>query len=311
MNKARVESTDVAADRKAILAMAGDYRVTFDFEETVSFQPGYEVKESYSTGAQEIVRVIEDKPGFISLQHILLVGGEEKFPIKHWRQDWVYEPTQTLDFVGFNAWQKRDIPQSQRTGKWAQFVYQVDDGPRYSGVGKWHHEQGISSWSSEPSLRPLPRRDMTKRDDYDAILAVNRHTLTPSGWVHEQDNTKLILRNGKQQALAREVGVNTYVKTEDIAAEVAESYWQNTQFYWAAVRDLWLALSDSSQGFSLTMQGEPTALYTPLMDYAVKLESGELTLDDAVEKARSTIAQYTTPLALADSLSDNINREFK
>lgn len=288
------EPEDLASDREAILAMAGDYKVTFDFEETVSFQPGYKVKESYTTGAQEIVRVIEDKPGFISLQHILLVGGEDKFPIKHWRQDWVYEPAQTLDFVGFNRWETRKLSASARSGKWAQFVYQVDDGPRYSGVGEWRHEQGVSSWTSEPSLRPLPRRDMTKRDDYDAILAVNRHALTPSGWVHEQDNTKLILRDNKQLALAREVGVNTYIATDDINSEVAETYWESTKLYWAAVRDYWLALSDNNSGFSLTMQGEPVALYTPLLDFASKVKSGEMPIDVAKENARKTIAEYTT-----------------
>ena len=43
-------------DREAILAMAGDYKVTFDFQETVALTDGYELKEDKLSGGYEIVR---------------------------------------------------------------------------------------------------------------------------------------------------------------------------------------------------------------------------------------------------------------
>ncbi|MEM8920633.1 MAG: hypothetical protein AAGB25_04650, partial [Pseudomonadota bacterium] len=42
-------------DRKSILAMTGDYKVTFDFTETVPFLEGYELKEPKLSGAHESV----------------------------------------------------------------------------------------------------------------------------------------------------------------------------------------------------------------------------------------------------------------
>ncbi|MEO0981917.1 MAG: DUF6607 family protein, partial [Pseudomonadota bacterium] len=144
-------------DREAILAMAGDFKVSFDFTETVPFVEGYELKEPKLSGGHEVVRVVEDRGDFISLQHILVVGGEEKFPVKHWRQDWRYEPAQVLVFIGGNAWEWRDVPAEERAGAWSQTVYQVDDAPRYGAVARWTYEDGLAEWTPPSEWRPLPR----------------------------------------------------------------------------------------------------------------------------------------------------------
>jgi hypothetical protein len=274
--------------------MAGNYKVTFDFTETVSFVQNYEKKSPYQTGALEVVRVIKDKPGFISLQHILVVGEKQNYPIKHWRQDWIFEPEFIMEFVGFNGWKKRKLSENERQGKWAQVVYQVDDSPRYAAFAAWQHENGISQWESPANLRPLPRRDMTKRDDYDAILAVNRHAITPAGWVHEQDNSKLILRNGLPELLVREIGVNTYVQDDTFAFNIAEQYWQKTKNYWQAVRNIWTQLELSNNSFALTLQGEPTELYMPLLEYAGYVGENKMPLQEAIAKAQETIHKFTT-----------------
>ena len=41
------------------------------------------------------------------------------------------------------------------------------------------------------------------------MMAINRHTLTPSGWVHEQDNFKRVSATG--EVLCREVGLITSI----------------------------------------------------------------------------------------------------
>ena len=64
------EKAKFEADRKAILAMAGDYYVTFDFRETVSLTPGYELKKPKVSGADEIVRLVEDRG-----DHLAAVAG--------------------------------------------------------------------------------------------------------------------------------------------------------------------------------------------------------------------------------------------
>ena len=283
----------IEMDRKAILAMAGNYDVTFHFEETVSFKKGYEFYDSKDSGAYEVVYVIADDPGFISLQHILVVGGDQKFPVKHWRQDWIYEPDYTYEFVGFNAWQKRELTKAESAGKWAQFVYQVDDSPRYSAIGAWEYNNGVPAWAGK-TWRPLPRRDMTTRDDYQALEITNRHAITFNGWVHEQDNTKLLLTGDKPEALAREIGVNTYVKFDDFETDIAKDYWEATKEFWAGVRDVWTELERENTQFGLTLQGEPVDLYNPLLELANEIQDGEKSVSDAIKEARTAIEKYTT-----------------
>ena len=282
-----------AADRAAILAMAGEFNVTFDFTETAALIEGYEPKPRYKTGGHEIVRIIEDRGDFLSLQHILVADSGGEFAIKHWRQDWIYEPQEILVFIGGAAWEKRGVAPDEARGKWAQIVYQVDDAPRYGALGAWRHEAGISQWEPPRELRPLPRRDATKRDDYQAIAAINRHTITPDGWLHEQDNTKLILKGGSA-ALAREIGINTYKRTDDIDAGVAEDYWAATADFWAGIRAEWRRYERENVSFGLTIQGEPEALYNKILGLADAVkEEGKPTAEALIE-ARQIIAEYTT-----------------
>lgn len=289
------EKESFEQDRKAIMAMAGDYRVRFDFTETVSFLQDYRVKEPSRSGGYEVVRVIEDRGDFISLQHILVIeAGEEKFPIKHWRQDWRYEPESVLVFIGGNAWENRVIPEAERAGKWSQTVYQVEDSPRYGALGVWDHANGISAWTPPAELRPLPRREATTRDDYYGVLAMNRHAITWDGWVHEQDNSKLALIDGQQRIIAREQGVNTYRHYADFDETVALDYWNATKDFWAAVRAEWSAFETPGATFGLTVPGEPEPIYTPLLELADNIQAGKTTTGAAVVEARKVIGQFTT-----------------
>lgn len=281
-------------DRGSILAMSGDYKVTFDFTETVSFDEDYELKEPKLSGGHESVRVVEDRGDFISLQHLLVVGPDESpFVVKHWRQDWQYEPARVLTFIGGNAWEWRDVPASERAGTWSQTVYQVDDAPRYGAVGTWTYDDGIAEWTPPKEWRPLPRRDMTTRDDYHAVDAVNRHVITPTGWVHEQDNSKLIL-DGDPQVLVREVGVNTYRAFDDYPVEAAEAYWEGTSDYWAGVRAHWAQIEAENERFAITIKGETEDLYNPLLELAIAVKDGETDLDTALIEARETIDGFVT-----------------
>ena len=73
-------------------------------------------------------------------------------------------------------------------------MYEVNDAPRYCGTGRWNHRYGVATWTSDRTWRPLPRREYTKRDDYNALNVENRHTIVAGGWTHEQDNTKVVRR---------------------------------------------------------------------------------------------------------------------
>lgn len=290
---AQAEQAKFEQDRKAILAMAGDFDVTFDFRETVSLTPGYELKKPKVLGAAEIVRVVEDRGDFIRLQQILVMKmGDDTIVTKHWRQDWQYEPASVLVFIGGNAWETRKVPASQRAGKWSQTVYQVEDSPRYGAVGAWTHSNGVSQWTPPAEMRPLPRRDMTTRQDYDAVLAVNRHIITPFGWVQEEENSKLVLR-GDHHVLVREIGLNTYKRTSRLPRD-GDDYWNATKAFWTQVRDDWSRLETSAPAFGLTIQGEPEPLYIPILTLADDVQAGKITTDAAVVEAKNVIARFTT-----------------
>lgn len=230
-------------DRQAILAMTGNYHVTFNFEETAIHHSDYSRKPPKHSSGFETIILIEDTGRQISLQHILAMA--DGSPVKHWRQDWIYELSGHWHYTGEQRFElKRRNPESI-PGTWTQLVYEVNDAPRYAGSGFWKHDRGVSSWTSEPGLRPLPRREYTTRNDYQLIEAAHRHSITPHGWTHEQDNLKIMLTKPAQSGalqlvpLVREKGFNEYRRITGFDFSQAQTYWQETAPFWKAVRARW------------------------------------------------------------------------
>ncbi|MES2996833.1 MAG: DUF6607 family protein [Verrucomicrobiota bacterium] len=234
-----------AADRAAILAMAGTFTVDFSFRETAAIARGYELRKPYHESGTELVVVAEDSPAKITLQHILVVTGPDKenHVIKHWAQTWTWQDTNLVDYHGTEGkpiWKKIRLTPEQAAGTWSQLVTSVDDTPRYEGYGKWTHENGESHWQSNPTRRPLPRREATTRDDYDHLLVTNRHTITPTGWLHLQDNRKIIDRPGQPvKTLCYEFGLNTYNRADRPEADAAATWWKQHRGFWTNVRHFW------------------------------------------------------------------------
>ncbi|HEY0715289.1 MAG TPA: DUF6607 family protein [Polyangia bacterium] len=238
-----VPACDPERDRRAILAMAGSYEVRFDFQETEALVPGYQLKKPYRVAATELVVVVEDQPRQVVLQHLLAVTDEGKTEVvKHWRQDWRFEDATLLEYRGGDQWAKRTLAPAEVRCAWSQAVFEINDGPRYEGVGRFVHTAERATWTSNPTWRPLPRRER-KREDYDVIVAVNRHIMTATGWVHEQDNTKTVLR-GKPASLVREKGINSYLRGEAPTLAAAQAYWDEHAPFWQDVRAAWARIID-------------------------------------------------------------------
>ena len=272
-------------DREAILAMAGEYEVDFQFMETVAIDQSYELKKPYLEDAAEVVFVVEDSPKRIVLQHVLWVESYDRV-VKHWKQEWKYEDPLMYEFVGNLTWQRRELSSEEVKGTWSQKVSQVDDSPRYESYGKWIHQGGLSSWQGNQTRRPLPRREYTKRKDYEVFMGVNRHTLTPTGWVHEQDNFKQVSSTG--QVLCREVGLNQYFKTQEVDFTEVKKYWSNHNQYWSKVSKMWEQRMEGSDQLSLYKEQDGKPLFRHLFGIiAQKTQSG-----DPVEKAAEVIKKF-------------------
>ncbi|WP_224366051.1 DUF6607 family protein [Hyalangium versicolor] len=262
--KLEAAACDPARDKAAILQMAGTYQVDFAFEETVSLSEGYTPHEPYRTTGTEQVSVVEDTPRSVTLQHILVVEKNGKREaLKHWRQDWTFEDTELLEFRGHRTWERHTLSPEAVKCTWSQAVFEVDDGPRYEGYGRWTHERGLSAWESAETWRPLPRREYTKRSDYDVLVGTNRHALTPKGWVHEQDSLKVVL-GPTPHALVRERGLNQYTRqSAEPNLPEASAYWKESQGFWAEVRQEWQAVFQEHPQFTLreTVDGKPRSQY--------------------------------------------------
>ena len=264
-------------DRRAILAMAGGYRVSFDFLEVVRFDPALKQDAPYQSWGTEYVFVAEDRPDFIALQHVLAMrvlqaDGKVSEPmvVRHWRQEWRYQAERLLAYQGTNIWAPRGVPAADREGAWVQSVYQVDDSPRYAARGRWRHSEGMSTWISDDTWRPLPRREFSVRKDYDVLFGTNRHTITPTGWVQEENNLKLASIDGRY--LSREYGVARYERIRDFDFSPAAKYFVRTEPFWAEVRAAWREASTSR--FTLRAQPDQAQLFIPFFEYAAKLDEG-------------------------------------
>jgi len=134
------------------------------------------------------------------------------------------------------------VAAADRKNSWSQIVYQTDDSPRYGAVGRWTFDNDVAEWTSQETLRPLARRDAVRHPPYDRYVAVNRHAITPTGWVQEEDNAKVGTKDGRTVTFTHETVVNSYNRATGFPIAAADDYWAATKDYWAKVRADWDAV---------------------------------------------------------------------
>jgi hypothetical protein len=271
-------------DKNAIKKMCGCYEVTFNFAETFNYSKdeNYKPSKNKISGGLEWAGLVVDDKNKISIQHILQVGNPEKpMIVKHWRQDWLYENTDFYMYNGDNNWTFTTKDKKAVKKQWTQKVYQVDDSPRYEGSGSWVHVDGKSYWENTTTA-PLPRREYTKRSDYNITLRGNRQEITDFGWVHDQDNSKIIREAGKEDIiLAKEKGYNVYKKVADSKCKAAKDWWIANTNKWQKVRNKWTEVYGRNKDLSLKTKVDNKPLYKHL--FAEKeMKEGEM---DAIIEA--------------------------
>tara|TARA_B100000767_G_scaffold251431_1_gene254428 strand:- start:9008 stop:9934 length:927 start_codon:yes stop_codon:yes gene_type:complete len=251
-------------DAEAIKEMCGCFEVTFNFAETFNYTSDslYNPSKNKVSKALEWAQLVTDDKDKISIQHILQMGNPaDPYVMKHWRQDWIYENQDFYMYNGNNNWiyirkSKKDIKK-----QWTQKVYQVDDSPRYEGSSSWVHVDGKSYWENTTDA-PLPRREYTKRSDYNITVRGNRHQITANGWIHDQDNKKLIRETTKEDIIiAKEKGYNVYNRVDDSRCSGARNWWKNNHKKWIIVRTKWDEVFALNNNLSLEKKVNNKALY--------------------------------------------------
>ena len=256
-------------DIESIKKMCGCFEVNFNFAETFNYinDSLYKPSKSKITGGLELAQLVIDEDDRISIQHILQVGDTSRpMVIKHWRQDWLFENTDLYIYSANNQWKFEDKSKKDVKGQWTQKVYQVDDSPRYEGTGSWVHIDGKSYWENTTPA-PLPRRELTVRNDYNLTMRGNRHQITNFGWIHDQDNKKILRQNGKNDiVIAEEKGYNTYVQVDDKRCSAAQTWWKENINKWLAVRDKWDEVYSRNRNLNLKIKVNNKPLYKYLFD---------------------------------------------
>ena len=241
-------------DRTAIKNLCGCYEIQFNFSETFS----YSEDSLYTPSPTKIAYALEwvdltyeDQNNFI-LQHILQMGNDSNaYIIKHWREDWQFQNKKILEYVFDNTWQSKILNFKETKGTWTQKVFQVDDSPRYEGNATWVHVDGKSYWENNADA-PLPRRERTIRNDYNVLKRNNRIEITDYGWVHKQDNLKIIRKqDSKDKILAREYGYNPYTKVDDSRCIYARNWWEKNRIKWETVRNIWDEIFEENNSIKL------------------------------------------------------------
>ena len=255
-------------DVKALKAMTGCYDVGFNFAETFPKQKDYEKKKNYRSGALEWIIVAEESPKKIALEHILIVnpqGSGKDAIVKHWRQDWAYENTDLYVFDKDSHWKFKKLNPADVKGQWTQTVYQVDDAPRYSGSATWIHADGRTYWENTTDA-PLPRREYKSRKDYNVLERGNHHEIYDWGWIHDQDNRKIVRKDGEKDVeIVGKKGIEINTKVGYGKCKIAQDYWKEYAPLWKAVRISWNEELSKNKDFSTLPNVEDIYLYNDLM----------------------------------------------
>jgi len=253
-------------DIEAIKEMCGCFEIDFKFSETFQYSndSNYSKSKNYNAKALEYAKLIKDEKGHISIQHLLVMGD---YVIKHWRQDWIYQNKDLLKYDGNNNWKYISKNKKDVKGQWTQKVFQVDDSPRYEGSATWVHTDGKSYWENS-SYAPLPRREYTKRDDYNVMIRGNRHEITKYGWIHDQDNFKVVRdsESNSEVIIASEKGLNTYIRVDESKCKEAINWWDENNEKWSLVLEKWNSIYSKKDDISLRRSVENKPLFSFLFD---------------------------------------------
>jgi hypothetical protein len=276
-------------DRESIKAMQGCYKVSFEFAETFAPDTAYRYHNRKFDWGIEYVFLVEETEKKISLQHLLIVN--DSVIVKHWRQDWLYENTDLLGFYKNDEWKKVKLTPEQAKGTWTQKVYQVDDGPRYEGYGTWVHIDGRHFWESTCNA-PLPRREFTKRSDYNVMKRHSHIEVTDYGWILDQDNEKIIRANGVDKLLCWEKGFEKFNKG-NYNAQPAIDWWEKNKQYWSDVRKVWDEVYTQYNTIKIEKKIDNKILFEQLFkigdDYS---KNGKYNSLEATTTIKKTITQY-------------------
>jgi hypothetical protein len=277
-------------DRKVIDKLCGCFEVAFKYAETFAPSADYKYHDREEIGGTaELALPIEVSEKKIVIQHLLVVS--PTVVVKHWREEWTYENPVIWKYKGDRTWVKETVPADEVKGKWTQAVWEVADEPRYQGFSQFVNLDGKIIWQNTTDA-PLPRREYSVRSDYNVLKRTNRMNIGDNGYVHEQDNQKIIRSNGADKLLVEEKGLNTYKKIDEKECSAAKDYWEKNKDYWGKVRKVWADYINSHDVISLKNKIDNKFLHEYLLGQAKEYSAKRITEAEIDGKIKEEITRF-------------------
>ncbi|MGC4037769.1 MAG: hypothetical protein QM764_17535 [Chitinophagaceae bacterium] len=277
-------------DKQYVDKLCGCFEVEFKYAETFSPDKNYKFHDREEiSGGTELTFPVEVSDKKIVMQHLLVIT--DSMIIKHWRENWTYEDPILWKYQGDKVWTKETLKPEQVKGKWTQSVWEVSDAPRYSGNSEWVTTDNKTFWQNATDA-PLPRREYSVRNDYNILRRGNRLILNDSGYVHEQDNQKIIRKDGADKLLAEEKGINSYVKVNDKNCAAAKAWWEKNKEYWTKVRITWEKYLATHNTVALKDKVDGKVMHESLMDMAADYAAGKISSADIDGRIKTSFDKY-------------------
>ncbi len=287
---AAVVSGQVVKDKQQVEKLCGCFDVEFKYAETFSPDPEYKFHDRESiSGGTELSFPIEISDKRIVIQHLLIIT--DSMIVKHWREDWTYENPVIWKFQGDNVWKKEELKPEQVKGRWTQSVWEVSDAPRYQGVSDWINADGKMMWLNTTDA-PLPRREYSVRSDYNILKRTNRISITDNGYVHEQDNQKIIRKDGKDKLLVEEKGLNTYTRIDNAECAAGKAYWEKTKDYWVSVEKAWEDYMKTHSTVELKAKVDGKVMHDYLFEMAKEYTAGKIKPAESSAKIKALLDKF-------------------
>ena len=275
---------------KNINNLCGCFDVEFQYAETFAPDASYKYHDREHMGALELALPIIKTDKKIVIQHLLVI--DSNMIIKHWREEWEYESPVLWKYTGDKTWTKEELKPEQYKGKWTQTIWEVDDAPRYQGVGEWVKTDNKIFWQNTTDA-PLPRREYSVRSDYNILKRGNRIIITPTGWLHEQDNEKIIKKGSQETLLVKEKGYNDYKLTDKSKCTSAITWWNQQAGFWTIVRTEWDNLLRRTTTITLQSKVEGKRLDEHFAELYKKWSSKTLTASELSTAVAKVLNSFT------------------
>jgi len=277
-------------DKQAINKLCGCFEVEFKYAETFSPDPDYKYHEREEiSGGTELSLPIEVSDRKIVIQHLLVIT--DSIIVKHWREEWTYENPEIWVYKGDRTWVKEKLGTDKVKGKWTQTVWEVSDEPRYQGLSQFVNIDGKLIWQNTTDA-PLPRREYSVRSDYNVLKRTNRLNITDNGYIHEQDNEKIIRKDGADKLLVQEKGINSYKRLDDKECNPALAYWEKNKGYWAKVRKVWADYISTQTVITLKTKVDGKLLHDYLLTLAKDYASKKVSDADIDARIKAEITKF-------------------